>query len=160
MRVGSGVRGQVRRVGEVGGRWLARRPRPRREGAGLAGSLALRHRLRATAQVAGRWRVSRGGQTPLFGEQGVASVRPPPTPMHWRVSLRTVPATMRNFWHVQVLGQTAAVGGWVVRRTPVFSGRSESWLWGEQRSYPGSYVPGLLPWAQKVLDPLPFTGMC
>lgn len=73
------MRVQVRRGGEAGGRRLAQRRRPRREGSGLAGSLALRHRLRETAQVAGRRRGSRGGRRPsLENETGLASGRSPP----------------------------------------------------------------------------------
>lgn len=57
VRVGGGVRGESCGAGAArrgaGGRRLARRRRPGRESAGLAGSLALRHRLRATAQVEG-----------------------------------------------------------------------------------------------------------
>lgn len=68
-----------RRGGEAGGRRLAQPRRPGREGAGLARSLAMRHRLRATAQVA---RSRRGpgedGRPSSENEAGPASRRRAP----------------------------------------------------------------------------------
>lgn len=78
---------------EAGGRRLARQRRPKREGVGLAGLLALRHWLRATGQVAGAWGRT---DTPLRGTRWVWHL-PSPTPVHWRGSLKTLPATMCNF---------------------------------------------------------------
>lgn len=155
LRWGLGVRMQVRRGGEAGGRRLARRRRPRREGSGLAGSLALRHRLRATAQVAGRRRGARGGRAPLFGERDWAGVCPLPTPRHQRGSLRPLPCN-GNYGHVQARGQTAAGE----RRILSLLERADAGGGGTGRLPPLAYVrlgtEGSRPAAlrQCVLDPL------
>lgn len=132
---GLGVRCRCGGGGKAGGRRLAPRRWPRREGAGLSGSLALRHRLRATAQVAGRWRGSGGGRTRLFRERRAAVVCPPPTPMYRRGSLRTLPSSMHN---LRARPGPGADGGRGKTDTCLFW-KELVWAVREQ----GAYLPGL-----------------
>lgn len=106
------------------------------EGARFAGCLALRHWLRATAQVAGRRRGSEGEWGPLFGERGRAGVWPPPTPLHQSSSLRTQLGTMRNIGTSRPWGRRPRG-----RLTPVSPGKSR---WRPQGNR-APISPGLSP---------------
>lgn len=140
--------GAGQRGGRAEARSAARTEACRRRARWLAVWLALRQRLRATGQVAGRRRGS--GRRPCsWKEVGLASADP--RAMHRRGSPRTLPATMRP----GPRGKGRGVG---VKTDTCFLSKERIWAVG--RLLLLAYAPWLLPWTQKVLDPLPFTGMC